>query len=964
MKPFLQELAEKIYSEHRNSLESVTLVFPNRRAALYFRKHLAQLLDKPSFSPGLITIEDFIGGFSSLKVAEKLQLIHRLYKVYQSVVPESAGETFDQFFFWGEMLLKDFDEIDKYMAEAGFLFRDLSHQKELDTEFDFLTDEQRDFLRSFWAHFDDKTSLNKKRFLETWQSLPRVYEAYRDALSADGMAYEGMLHRQVATNIELLSGNSGYNQQQRLVFVGFNALTRAEEYIIAYFVGQKNASVYWDVDNYYFHNQVQEAGRFFREYSQHSVLGRTFPADIPSNFNRLKKASLYAAAQPVGQAKLMAQVLHEKLLSGYIPEETLVVLPDEKLLTAVLHGIAGKLDKLNVTMGFPLISTPLYNLIELLVELQQNRKDDFFSHHQALALLGHPYVVAADPANAQAKRKAILFENWVHIPASFLTAEVELHRKIFSRPVPSNGQTYALTLTGYLKSVVLEIGTLEGLSDIDGEYCFNFLQILNRMEVVFSDHHTPEHEPGKSPRAVEKEELKSFLRLFRQVTRAEKIPFTGEPLRGLQVMGVLETRNLDFRNVFILSLNEGAFPSFSSAGSYIPYNIRKAYGMPTVEKQDAMYAYLFYRVLQRAENVHLFYNSETDDLGQGEMSRYLQQLVYESGISFEKHVLHNDIQPISPGPLTVTKDERVFNALSNYCLGARDPKKLSPTALNDYLECRLKFYFRYVARIREPREVEEDLDARVLGNFLHRVMEYFYEGVLARKGTKTIEASDFHDYDNVIGKLIDRAFIDNYRLDPGKPVTYEGQRLVVREIVKRFVDRIIEIDKGYTPFTIEALERDDILLHVKVDKGVVVLGGSIDRADRKADVIRVIDYKTGKDELSFQDVPSLFRREKKRNKAAFQTFLYTLMFRQTILEEQHIRIVPGLLNRINLFHDDFRFGLRQGKTYLQDASPLLPEFEEKISDLVKEVFNPDVPFDQTTDNETCRYCAYSQICYR
>lgn len=963
MKSFLQEVAAAIYQTHRNSLENVTLIFPNRRAALYFRKHLAGLLDKPAFSPGLLTIEDFIGTFSKLRVPEKLQLIYKLYKVYQQVVPESAGETFDQFYFWGEMLLKDFDEIDKYMVDASLMFRDLSKQKELDTEFDFLTDEQREFLRSFWSHFDEKTSINKKRFLETWQSLPTVYQTFTDTLATEGLAYEGMLHRIVSSNIKDLSGNSVYDRQQRLIFAGFNALTKAEEGILTYFVEHRDAVVYWDVDNYYFHNQVQEAGKFFREYSDHRVLGKTFPSDIPSNFIRLKQASLYAAAQPVGQAKAMAQILAEKLQSGYVPEETLVVLPDEKLLTAVLHGIAGKVEKLNVTMGFPLASTPTHNLIELLIELQQHRRDDFFSHHQVLGLLGHPYVVAADPAVSQTKRKKILQDNWVHVPQSFLATHIELHRKIFIAPQVSEGRTYAYAVTAYLKSVVVEIGALNGLSDIDREYCFHFLQILNRMEEVFSDAPIAGDET-RSARAVERAELKSFLRLFRQISRSEKIPFSGEPLRGLQVMGVLETRNLDFKNVFILSLNEGSFPSFSSGGSYVPYNIRQAYGMPTVENQDAMYAYLFYRVLQRAENVHLFYNSETDDLGQGEMSRYLQQLVYESGITFDKHVLHNDLQPLSPGPLSVAKDDRVFNALAQYCLGAQDLKPLTPTALNDYLECRLKFYFKYVAKIREPREVEEDLDARVLGNFLHMVMEYFYQEILDAKGVPTIEAADFIDYEKRIAKLIDRAFVKNYGLDPDRPVTYEGQRLVVREIIKRFVDRIIEIDKGYVPFSIEAIERKDISLHVNVDKAVVVLGGTIDRADRKSDVIRVIDYKTGKDDMSFADVPSLFLREKKRNKAAFQTFMYTLLFEQTLQGSERVRLVPGLFNRINIFNDDFRFGLIQGKSYLEDASPLLPEFRERIAGLVTEIFDPTLEFDQTPDTDACKICSYSHICYR
>jgi hypothetical protein len=968
MKPFLLEIAEEVIRDHGKKLDAVSIIFPNRRATLYFRKHLSSLLDKPAFSPQLLTIEDFIKQFSPLKVPDKLQLILILHEVYNSVLSrfdQSAAvpESFDQFYFWGEMLLRDFDEADKYLVNADLLFKDLSHQKELDNSFDFLTDEQREFLRSFWINFDEKDSVNKRKFLAVWRQLPSIYAVFKSTLKQRGFAYEGMLHREVAENIK--QHDLTHRHPGIIIFAGFNALTRAEEAVISFFVEERIATVKWDIDDYYFNNQRQEAGKFFREYSQHRLLGRTFPQDVPANLRIDKEIKLYGAAQPIGQAKLMSQVLKDFLAEGENPEDTLIVLPDEKLLMPVLHGISGSVEKLNVTMGFPLSSTPLFNFVELLIELQLTRKHDHFNHRPVLTLLGHPYVVAADAAAAQAKRREILFNNWVNIQPSDLETHVETHRKIF---IPLDART-STAITAYIRSIIQETGSLANVSEFDKEYCFHFIRILNRIEDVLESSPDNPQSPAEEKNAdsVSKANLKGFLRLFRLLVRNEKIPFRGEPLRGLQVMGVLETRNLDFKNVFILSLNEGSFPSFASNASYIPYNIRKAYGLPSVEHQDAMYAYLFYRAFQRAENVFFFYNSETDDLGQGEISRYLQQLIYESGLPLEKNVLHNEFLPMQNTPIAVRKDERVFNELASYCAGSKLNKSLSPSALNDYIECRLKFYFRYVAKIREARQVEEELDARVLGNFLHKVMELFYLDIIRRNGGNLISEHDFDGYESRINSMMDQAFIKNYGLKPDREVVYEGQRLVVREIVKRFVDRILKMDRAYAPFTMEALERKDLAYSIRVDdhgNPVVILGGNIDRADKKGDVVRVIDYKTGRDELKFTDVPSLFQRGSNRNKAAFQTFLYTLLYKKNVVRYSNVKLVPGLMNRVNLFTEDFVFGLQQPGGSLQDATPLLGLFEEHIKQVLTEIFDPEIPFDQTTDEQVCRLCPYSQLCYR
>jgi CRISPR/Cas system-associated exonuclease Cas4 (RecB family) len=936
MTSFLLETAQKVIAKQPR-LDELTLVFPNRRAILFFRKHLGTLLPKPAFAPTMLTIEAYIQTFSTLQVPDKLELVHRLYKSYKETV--SISESFDRFYYWGEMLLRDFDEIDKHLVNAELLFRDLSHQKELDASFDYLTEEQKKFLVDFWGNFDRHQTGNRKKFLEVWQHLDGVYKSFRTQLQNNGLAFEGMVHREVAEKI--LDGNNLCSGKE--VFIGFNALTKAEEIIIAHAVERK-ASVYWDVDEYYLNNAVQEAGDFFREYQQHPVLGKTFEDQVPANFRKPKTINLYGAAQPVGQAKVMGQVLKQNIDAGALPEETLIVLPDEKLLLPVLHSVSGSVDSLNVTMGFSLSATPVFNFVELLIELQISRKDEYFHYRPVLSLLNHPYTTSVDSQPAQKKQREMLNHNWVSVPKNFLASETELHRAMF---VPAE----VTNITRYLKTCLNVLAASDKLYSFDKEYIFQMLKCLNRMEEVLGDQYS---------------DLRSFLRFFRQYVRTVRIPFSGEPLRGLQVMGMLETRNLDFKNVYILSLNEGSLPSGANKGSYIPYNIRRAYALPILQHQDAMYAYLFYRVIQRAGNVYLFYNTETDILGQGEMSRYLQQLMYESGKKIEHHVLHNTVGVNTVKPIVIHKDKAVLEALArlNEKNEYRKFNGLSPSALNAYIECRLKFYFRHVAKIKEADEIEEDTDARVLGNFVHNVMEAFYKKLREEKGSPVIEAVDLEKKEKLIQTLLDQEVIKAYNLDPTKPVVYEGKLILVSEVVKRFVSKILERDKKHAPFTLEGVEQTmEYTFSIDAPVSSVLLGGKIDRVDRKDNLLRIIDYKTGKDKQEFHSVESLFERDGVRNKAAFQILLYAWLYTKTN-NVSGLRVVPGLLNGKNLFDDDMEFGLSMGKKPLADALTVMPDFEAGLKALLEELFNPETVFDQTKEVKNCEYCPYTRICYR
>jgi CRISPR/Cas system-associated exonuclease Cas4 (RecB family) len=371
-------------------------------------------------------------------------------------------------------------------------------------------------------------------------------------------------------------------------------------------------------------------------------------------------------------------------------------------------------------------------------------------------------------------------------------------------------------------------------------------------------------------------------------------------------------------------------------------------------------------VLQRAENIFLFYNTETNVLGQGEMSRYLHQLIFESGLKIEKQVLHNPVEPTPLSTISIKKDENVLKAIYKLNEGNSKFQGISPSAINSYIECRLKFYFRYVARIKEPDEVEEDIDARVLGNFLHEVMERFYKGLQEKKNSKLVEQADFDGTDPIIDKLIDDAFIEEYRLEPTRKVDYEGQRLVVREIVKRFADKILEKDKIHAPFNMEAIEKQGLLCTLKIDHapGTVVIGGTIDRVDSKDNQLRIVDYKTGRDSLGFDSVESLFARDEKRNKAAFQTLLYALLYNSNHPETHGMLLSPGLINRDYLFGDSTAFGLKMDRHSVKNASDLLPEFELFLKNMLEEIFDPSKEFDQTTSVEHCRLCPYQNICYR
>jgi CRISPR/Cas system-associated exonuclease Cas4 (RecB family) len=929
MTTFLKELADTIRQEYPQ-WNNLSMVFPNRRAALYFKNELKKNLTSAHWAPQIVTIEDFIAQFSNLQVADKFNLVMRLYKSYKVVNPNSEG--IDKFYFWGEMLLRDFEELDKYLIDPQQLFREVTSLKEVEHYFDYLTDEQKQFLKDFWQTVEFSSDETKFRFLELWRSLLPVYQHFTQALTQEGVAYEGLLHRLVAHRIA--NEKPGFYPNQ-IVFAGFYALTKAEEQILSWFVQNQSARVVWDADAFYVDQEYREAGEFFRRYKHHPVLGKTFPDHFPTYFNPSQKITLCGVPQKAGQPKLLSQVLKD--IPPEMEEATVIVLPEESMLLPVLHSLPSNLKAINVTMGYPLVNTPLYSFVDFIFELHLTKRKHQFYFRAVLDLLHHPYLKGMDGNVAANVETEINEGNRVLLNDDFFADRPVLISAIFKSVDMDQFVDYLLVL-------ITEIAQLPNNNLFEKEFAFRFHRLITKL---------------KDLSLTETLDLAMLQRLYRQMIRTEKVSFSGEPLKGVQIMGVLETRNLDFENVFVLSLNEGQWPAAPKHGSYIPYSVRKAYGLPTFQHQDALYAYLFYRLLQRTQRASLIYNTEPDVLGTGEMSRYLNQIIYDTGWVYEKVLLHSSVSIKPPQAILIPKDSAIMERLQGFKKGM-----ITPSALNTYLECTLMFYFKHLAGLREPNKVEETADARVVGNFFHKVMELFYLDLKPQSDNWLIEQKQFENLYAKIDLLIERAYRNHFSIAAGHNIVYEGQQLVVNEVVKRMAVNVLEKDKAHTPFVIDVVEADNYKIDFDIADGLQVsLGGKIDRVDKKENHVRIIDYKTGSDENSFNSVASLFdRHNTKRNKAAFQAMMYAWVFVKK--NKGNYQVQPGLLNRRDIFRSDFQYGLLLGQHLLTDVTALLPEFEEQLIKLLNEVYDIKAAFTQTENAATCEYCSFKDICGR
>ncbi|MDR1716365.1 MAG: PD-(D/E)XK nuclease family protein [Prevotella sp.] len=961
MIPFLYNVAQAYYKSYGQEISRYTFVFPNRRAGIFFQHYLSQIAGRPIFSPEILTVTDLFEKLSPYKKADRIEMLFLLYDIYIRV--SSSTETFDEFLYWGEMLLNDFDDVDKYLVDAQQLFRNIHDLKEIDAGFDYLTESQIEAIRRFWSNFlpigeNDK----KKDFLEMWEVLFQLYTSLREQLHSRGMAYEGMIFRDVT---ERLANDTDYKLPfEKVIFVGLNGHSKSEETLLKYLHKRKIADFYWDYSSPLVRDPQNKASFFI---DRNKML---FPTQLtlePEELSMdLPVVEVIGIPSAVGQAKYVHSIIRslmdeKQITSSTQAMNTALVLPDENLLLPALYSIPGEIDKINVTMGYNLGNSSISGLMEHVFELQRNirRSENYtgFYYKPVLAILNHRYITNVASDEAKALRTNIIQYNKTTVSSQDLQGH-SLFRLIF-RPVfnwqdiPDYLQSILSALNRTLSVNKKNEGKEEDINarsiDIECEFIVEYYKTINKMDEALKN---------VSPEMS----VDTYFKLLRKLIVGISVPFRGEPLSGLQIMGVLETRALDFDNLIILSMNEGIFPLKKAASSFVPYNLRKGFDLPTYEHQDSIFSYHFYRMINRAKRIYLLYDTRTEGLQTGEVSRYYNQIkhLYNDSFDIREKLAVYKVSSTESLAISIQKTPRIMEKMNVFLQGG--DKRLSASAINTYLNCPLQFYFSVVENMEEEDEIAETIEASTFGTIFHSIMEWLYEPF---KG-KMITADLLHNIsknNKLLTEMIERSFAENYfKSEKVKRLT--GQNYLTGEVLRKYIRQVLATDAKLTPFIYidseERVKKDYLLPSGKV----VSLKGIIDRVDEVKGHTRIIDYKTGKGVLRYKKMKDLFDKEMKdRPKAVMQVFMYSHLY---LLDHPDKILEPGIYYLRNLFDTKFDPDVisksDRGDGRITDFAEYRAEFTEYFDACLEEIFDPQVPFSQTPTVEACKWCIFTNIC--
>lgn len=951
MKSFLNHIADDLYRRFGGQFEHVTVLFPNKRASLFFNQHLIDIAGKPLWAPQYMTISELFQSLSNLTVADPIQLVSMLYQAYQQTGDGTDLETLDQFWSWGELMLSDFDDIDNNLVDARRLFTNISDLDDL-THTDYLTPEQIDAIRRFFPDFHEATEL-KKRFLSVWKRLLPTYERFRSMLWQEHIAYEGMMKRQVAESLPTLNG------QQTYVIIGFNVLNEAEHRLFRHLKENTQTLFYWDYDTMYIND---EAGHFIEENIR--KFGNALDgADIYDNLSKPKRIQFFASPTENAQTRHVGTILKDLPPSA----DTAVVLCNEALLQPMLHALPSA-SEVNITMGFPMTGTPVSNLLMSLMELQLRGKGgsrDIWRYSTVAPLLKHPYVCLMTDDESLQTLDTLMKHN-IHFP----TRSMFQHQPFLFRLFEPQQNT--ADLLAWLITIVEQIGRKITEAPLGTESVFNAYTMLCRLQRI--------HEQG----LLDIQPI-TLQRLLLQLIKQKTIPFHGEPAVGLQVMGFLETRNLDFRNVFLLSCNEGTLPKQTHKNSFIPYNLRNAYGMTTIEQSTSLYAYHFWRLLGRAENVWIYYNNSTDGMLRGEMSRFMMQMLTSGKTSpITQYHLTSDYLPQPKRTLTVEKTPAVMEKLIARFTGTKH--SLSPSAINQYLKCPLQFYLQYVAGLTNKDEMNEDVGNDVFGTIFHYCMEYIYRHRIGLN--REIQAHELISMANNkagIKRLVDEAFNVEFFKRPqsekNRPPHYNGEQLLNREVIVSYVHDQLAYDAKLCPMTVIDVEAtlQPTTLDLPTPHGhphptlSIPLSGIIDRIDRVTidgrPYQRIVDYKTSSTSEKANDIESLFDPTKKdRAGYILQAFYYAYIY---TLQHPHSPVAPSIMyikqarstDPQNLKNSVISLGTDAKREPVTDfAAQWRDVFRDRLTDTLAEIFDPAVPFTQDSTEQSCKWCKFTRLC--
>ena len=1000
-KTFLEYVAEDIISKYGTDLSRIAVVFPNKRATLFLNEHLARLAGQPVWSPAYITISDLFRQHTDLKTADPIKLICDIHKSFTKCT--GIDETLDHFYGWGQLLLADFDDIDKNMADADSIFCNLKDIHELD-DISYLDDEQKEMLARFFANFsDDIDSELKKRFLSLWSHFGDIYHDYNRRLTEQGIGYEGAIYRKVASEQTL------HLKYDKYLFVGFNLLQKVERVLFSRLMKEGKAKFYWDFDEYYMpspsHHLTTSPSQHLSGGALVSSAPRTsaptnlntspsqhlnlsdFPneldntdRDIYANMRRPKRIRFISSPTENAQARFAANWLLEnhRYRAG---RKTAIVMCDESILLPIMHSLPPEADKVNITSGFPLAMTPVASLVMLLFDLYTlglRKKGTTLNPHYLKKLMAHPYARHLKGVHLSQVHQ----EEQVHQPNS-----------------PSHHLTTS-TILHHIATLIKQVGIAtkpEG-DPLTQESVFRMYTILNRLATL----------ADSGDLLVDNTTLR---RLVSQLVSTSSIPFHGEPVVGVQIMGVLETRNIDFDNVLLLSCNEGNMPKGINDSSFIPYTIRKAHHLTTIDNKVALYSYYFHRLLQRARDITIAYNNSTDNGHTGEMSRFMLQLLVESGQQINHYSLTAKNHPTPLMPKPIQKDEATLGKLQQI-------SHLSPSALNTYIRCPLAFYYQYIAHIQEPHPDPETIDNRQFGNIFHRAAYLIYKDITDR--SPLIEKAHIQAYlsnRTLLANVVDRAF------QAEQCTANNGLQIINREVIIQYITKLLKIDQQLCPFSILAMEEEakvyTSLSFTIPSEGALVggygipaiptqptcsvgalkggalvssaprtnaprtsaptkqynltIGGIIDRLDILTDKqtgkprIRVVDYKTGNQPSSpIKNIDEIFDPNNIRTKHSnyyLQAILYSLIVsRSERWNPANHPVSPALLFIKQAPANHYDPTLHIDKHPISDVTVYEEEFLTKLKHTLADIYSPDTPFTPTDDRKKCELCPYRMLC--
>lgn len=943
---FLNNVAKDIMQRFGTGMDAVTIVFPNKRARLFMNEEFLSLTNEPMWAPEYTTIAELFESIVGDVVLESIPANCRLYHIFQSLMGEKA-ESLDQFWGWGEIILSDFDDIDKHLVDADSLFLNARQLGEMES-LDFLTTNQRDALERFFSSFtpEDKTRLQEK-FTELWNIMPQLYHNLKNSMPNGIQPYSGALERIAVENKTRLAE---LDTQRTYCFVGFNMLSETEKKLMSYLDGRGKALFYWDYDVMYKDNTDFEAGDFIRENI------KLFPnalahCHIYDNLKQKTEVTFVSTKTDSIATRYIPEWLNNHLT--YIEKETALVLCDEQQLQPVLHAIpdtdSGECTPkdINVTMGYALMSTPVYSLVSALVALQTEGWDDYRKRF----LLPFLKTIAYHPYSQHIDRK--LWE-----------------RRVCPSDIPQ--------LVNYLDEIIMALA--EKICDdelFDDVLMMESIYLTHKSLLQFYDLATDAEHPLQL-------HATTLRRLLRRMLGGQSIPFHGEPAQGLQLMGVLETRCLDFRNILMLNVGEGFLPKNSTENSLIPYTLRVGFGLTTARHRIAVFAYYFYRLIQRAEHVTFVFNENSFGNVRHEMSRFLRQLQAETDISINTIRLEAEQDILITSLDSIAKSDDIMDNLhQQYNLRVNpNARPLSPSSINKYLDCPMKFYLSNICKIRVEPDAEEGVDARMMGNIFHNSAEFIYKEILSHSKNKTITRSQISAYTKDKGKLLQPIIDREFQKETGI-TEYRGENILIRGVIERYLMNLLKWDENHTPFIMEAMETDvAMLLDIVANEQEISLktGGRVDRMDIMTDDIgeqhlRIVDYKTGSHENQVSSFNNIFTKDCTHAGYYLQTFLYAISVAKA--KGACIPIKPVLFYTARAHKNDYDPTLSIGSSnsrtdnenniptgLVKDISLYEDAYIDKLKSVVTEIFSPEIPFCKTSNSNACKYCDFKQLCNR